>query len=68
MEEVSQQVQSSGREVESSNQQISELRREYQSLEIELQSQISMVGNDCFWSSDMPRTCELLEWQEINYS
>uniref|UniRef100_A0A672V015 IF rod domain-containing protein n=1 Tax=Strigops habroptila TaxID=2489341 RepID=A0A672V015_STRHB len=45
MEEVSQQVHSSGQELESSNQQISELRREYQSLEIELQSQISMVGS-----------------------
>ncbi|NWH82754.1 K1C9 protein, partial [Piaya cayana] len=42
MEEVSQQVQSSGQEVESSNRQISELRRDYQSLEIELQSQLSM--------------------------
>uniref|UniRef100_A0A8C4TS53 IF rod domain-containing protein n=1 Tax=Falco tinnunculus TaxID=100819 RepID=A0A8C4TS53_FALTI len=40
--EMSQQVQSSGQEVESSNQQISALRRDYQSLEIELQSQISM--------------------------
>uniref|UniRef100_A0A8C6IRA2 Uncharacterized protein n=1 Tax=Melopsittacus undulatus TaxID=13146 RepID=A0A8C6IRA2_MELUD len=45
MEEVSQQVHSSGQEVEASNQQISELRREYQSLEIELQSQISMVDS-----------------------
>ncbi|KFP27186.1 Keratin, type I cytoskeletal 17, partial [Colius striatus] len=43
MEEVSQQVHTSGQEVESSNQQISELRRDYQSLEIELQSQISML-------------------------
>ncbi|NWW85252.1 K1C17 protein, partial [Rhynochetos jubatus] len=42
MEEVNQQVHSSGQEIQSSNQQISELRREYQSLEIELQSQISM--------------------------
>ncbi|NXV15944.1 K1C19 protein, partial [Cepphus grylle] len=42
MEEVSQQVHSSGQEVESSNKQISVLRRDYQSLEIELQSQISM--------------------------
>ncbi|NXD17598.1 K1C42 protein, partial [Nothocercus nigrocapillus] len=42
MEEVSQQVHSSGQEIQSSNQQVSELRREYQSLEIELQSQISM--------------------------
>ncbi|NWI53106.1 K1C15 protein, partial [Calyptomena viridis] len=42
MEEVSQQVHSSGQEVESSIQQISELRREFQSLEIELQAQISM--------------------------
>ncbi|NXX59304.1 K1C19 protein, partial [Scopus umbretta] len=42
MEEVSQQVHSSGQEVESSNQQLSALRRDYQSLEIELQSQISM--------------------------
>ncbi|NWX15746.1 K1C19 protein, partial [Aegotheles bennettii] len=42
MEEVSQQVHSSGQEVESSNQQISALRRDYQTLEIELQSQISM--------------------------
>ncbi|NXO59798.1 K1C19 protein, partial [Aramus guarauna] len=42
MEEVSQQVHSSGQEVESSNQQISMLRRDYQSLEIELQSQISL--------------------------
>uniref|UniRef100_A0A8C4JGG7 Keratin, type I cytoskeletal 14-like n=1 Tax=Dromaius novaehollandiae TaxID=8790 RepID=A0A8C4JGG7_DRONO len=32
-----------GQEIQSSNQQISELRREYQSLEIELQSQISMT-------------------------
>uniref|UniRef100_A0A8C3K361 IF rod domain-containing protein n=1 Tax=Calidris pygmaea TaxID=425635 RepID=A0A8C3K361_9CHAR len=40
--EVSQQVHSSGQEVESSNKQISVLRRDYQSLEIELQSQISM--------------------------
>uniref|UniRef100_A0A8B9BTP2 IF rod domain-containing protein n=1 Tax=Anser brachyrhynchus TaxID=132585 RepID=A0A8B9BTP2_9AVES len=43
MEEVSQQVHSSGQELESSNQQISALRRDYQSLEIELQSQLSMV-------------------------
>ncbi|NXL90833.1 K1C17 protein, partial [Alectura lathami] len=42
MEEVSQQVHSSGQELESSNQQISVLRRDYQSLEIELQSQLSM--------------------------
>ncbi|NXM71659.1 K1C19 protein, partial [Serilophus lunatus] len=42
MEEVNQQVHSSGQEIESSNQQISELRREYQSLEIELQSHITM--------------------------
>ncbi|KFQ28712.1 Keratin, type I cytoskeletal 14, partial [Merops nubicus] len=41
MEEVSQQVHSSGQEVESSNQKISELRRDYQGLEIELQAQIS---------------------------
>ncbi|KFP71310.1 Keratin, type I cytoskeletal 17, partial [Acanthisitta chloris] len=45
MEEVSQQVHLSGQEVESSNQQISVLRREFQSLEIELQSQISMVDS-----------------------
>ncbi|KFP81744.1 Keratin, type I cytoskeletal 17, partial [Apaloderma vittatum] len=43
MEEVSQQVQSSSQEMESSNQQISELRREYQSLEIELQSHLTLV-------------------------
>ncbi|KFR16468.1 Keratin, type I cytoskeletal 17, partial [Opisthocomus hoazin] len=43
MEELSQQVHSSGQEVESSNQQISVLRRDYQGLEIELQSQISML-------------------------
>ncbi|NXU89045.1 K1C42 protein, partial [Xiphorhynchus elegans] len=42
MEEVSQQVHSSSQEIQSSNHQISELRREYQSLEIELQSQISL--------------------------
>ena len=49
MEEVNQQVHSSGQEIQSSNQQISELRREYQSLEIELQSQLSMVSNGgCF--------------------
>ncbi|NWZ26808.1 K1C19 protein, partial [Asarcornis scutulata] len=42
MEEVSQQVHSSGQELESSTQQISALRRDYQSLEIELQSQLSM--------------------------
>ncbi|XP_068068365.1 keratin, type I cytoskeletal 13-like isoform X2 [Anomalospiza imberbis] len=45
MEEVNQQVHSSGQEIQSSNQQISELRREYQSLEIELQSQISMIDS-----------------------
>ncbi|KFW07844.1 Keratin, type I cytoskeletal 16, partial [Eurypyga helias] len=45
MEEVSQQVHSSGQEVESNNQQLSVLRRDYQSLEIELQSQISMVDS-----------------------
>ncbi|KFP27187.1 Keratin, type I cytoskeletal 17, partial [Colius striatus] len=45
MEEVNQQVHSSGQEIQSSNQQISELRREYQSLEIELQSQLSMVDS-----------------------
>ncbi|KFO90376.1 Keratin, type I cytoskeletal 14, partial [Buceros rhinoceros silvestris] len=43
MEEVSQQVHWSGQEIQSSNQQISELRRDYQSLEIELQSQLSML-------------------------
>ncbi|NWH56307.1 K1C19 protein, partial [Geococcyx californianus] len=42
MEEVSQQVQSSGQEVESSNQQISVLRQNYQGLEIDLQTQLSM--------------------------
>ncbi|NXM54736.1 K1C17 protein, partial [Illadopsis cleaveri] len=42
MEEVTQQVHLSGQEIQSSNQQISELRREYQNMEIELQSQISM--------------------------
>ncbi|KGL80837.1 Keratin, type I cytoskeletal 42, partial [Tinamus guttatus] len=42
IEEVNQQVHSSGQEIQSSNQQVSELRREYQSLEIELQSQLSM--------------------------
>ncbi|NXS59815.1 K1C19 protein, partial [Brachypteracias leptosomus] len=41
MEEVSQQVHSSGQEVELSNQQISELKRQYQSLEIELQALMS---------------------------
>uniref|UniRef100_A0A8C5U9A2 Keratin, type I cytoskeletal 17 n=1 Tax=Malurus cyaneus samueli TaxID=2593467 RepID=A0A8C5U9A2_9PASS len=45
MEEVNQQVHTSGQEIQSSNQQISELRREYQSLEIELQSQISMIDS-----------------------
>jgi len=48
MEEVSQQVHSSGQELESSNQQISVLRRDYQSLEIELQSELSRVSRDCF--------------------
>ncbi|KFV65563.1 Keratin, type I cytoskeletal 17, partial [Dryobates pubescens] len=43
MKEVSEQVHLSGQEVESSNQQISELRRQFQSLEIELQSHISRV-------------------------
>ncbi|NXX43584.1 K1C9 protein, partial [Tricholaema leucomelas] len=41
MKEVGEQVHLSGQEVESSIQQISELRRQYQSLEIELQSHIS---------------------------
>uniref|UniRef100_A0A669PSS7 IF rod domain-containing protein n=1 Tax=Phasianus colchicus TaxID=9054 RepID=A0A669PSS7_PHACC len=41
---VSQQVHSSGQELESSNKQISVLRRDYQSLEIELQSELSRVG------------------------
>ncbi|KAM6295451.1 uncharacterized protein AAHN32_010804 [Aegotheles albertisi] len=45
MEEVNQQVHSSGQEIQSSNQQISELRREYQSLEIELQSQLTMIDS-----------------------
>ncbi|KGL80838.1 Keratin, type I cytoskeletal 17, partial [Tinamus guttatus] len=45
IEEVSQQVHSSGQEIQSSNQQVSELRRQYQSLEIELQSQLSMVDS-----------------------
>ncbi|KFO90375.1 Keratin, type I cytoskeletal 17, partial [Buceros rhinoceros silvestris] len=49
MEEVNQQVHSSGQEIQSSNQQISELRREYQSLEIELQSQLSMVASAARW-------------------
>ncbi|XP_019405921.1 PREDICTED: keratin, type I cytoskeletal 10-like [Crocodylus porosus] len=43
MEEVNQQVHSSGQEIESSNQQVSELRRDYQTLEIELQSHLSML-------------------------
>ncbi|NXA40893.1 K1C19 protein, partial [Eudromia elegans] len=42
MEEVSQQVHSSGQELDSSNKEISVLRRQYQSLEIELQSELSM--------------------------
>ncbi|XP_048782437.1 keratin, type I cytoskeletal 19-like [Lagopus muta] len=44
IEEVSQQVHSSGQELESSNQQISVLRHDYQGLEIELQSELSRVG------------------------
>lgn len=52
MEEVNQQVHSSGQEIQSSNQQISELRREYQSLEIELQSQISMVRKGILFTCD----------------
>ncbi|XP_021233919.1 keratin, type I cytoskeletal 9-like [Numida meleagris] len=44
MEEVSQQVHSRGQELESSNQQISVLKRDYQSLEIELQSELSKTG------------------------
>ncbi|XP_065605257.1 keratin, type I cytoskeletal 19-like [Cyrtonyx montezumae] len=44
MEDLSQQVHSSGQELESSNQKISALRRDYQSLEIELQSELSRVG------------------------
>ncbi|XP_025025771.1 keratin, type I cytoskeletal 17-like [Python bivittatus] len=43
MEEVRQQVTTSDQELTSGNQQLSELRREYQALEIELQSQISMI-------------------------
>lgn len=66
MEEVSQQVHSSSQEIESSNQQISVLRREFQSLEIELQSQISLVGNDCSSSPAMQRTQELLECQDVS--
>lgn len=46
IEEVSQQVHSSGQELESSNQQISVLRRDYQGLEIELQSELSRVSRD----------------------
>ncbi|KYO46704.1 keratin, type I cytoskeletal 16-like [Alligator mississippiensis] len=41
MEEVNQEVISSGREVQTISHQLSELRREYQNLEIELQAQIS---------------------------
>ncbi|KYO46703.1 keratin, type I cytoskeletal 10-like [Alligator mississippiensis] len=43
MEEVNQEVHTSGQEIQSSNHQVSELRREYQTLEIELQSQLSML-------------------------
>ncbi|KAL8175983.1 UNVERIFIED_CONTAM: hypothetical protein K2H54_016706 [Gekko kuhli] len=43
MEEVRQQVTSSGNEMDSTSQQVSDLRREYQTLEIELQSQLSMI-------------------------
>ena len=43
MEEVRQQVTSSGQEITSSNQQVSELRRQFQTMEIELQSQLSMI-------------------------
>lgn len=43
MEEVNQEVISSGREVQTISHQLSELRREYQNLEIELQAQISTV-------------------------
>ncbi|XP_019405913.1 PREDICTED: keratin, type I cytoskeletal 14-like [Crocodylus porosus] len=43
MEEVRHEVHTSGQEIESSNQQVSELRREYQRLEIDLQSQLSML-------------------------
>uniref|UniRef100_A0A8C8RLI1 IF rod domain-containing protein n=1 Tax=Pelusios castaneus TaxID=367368 RepID=A0A8C8RLI1_9SAUR len=40
---INQQVHVNGKDVETSNHQISELRREYQNLEIELQSQLSMI-------------------------
>lgn len=43
MEEVNQQVTSSGQEVQTSSHQLTELRRDFQSLEIELQTQLSMV-------------------------
>ncbi|KAL8175984.1 UNVERIFIED_CONTAM: hypothetical protein K2H54_016739 [Gekko kuhli] len=43
MEEVRQQVSSSCQEIDSSQKEAADLRREYQSLEIELQSHLSMV-------------------------
>ncbi|KAG6929801.1 keratin, type I cytoskeletal 13-like, partial [Chelydra serpentina] len=41
--EVNQEVHSSGQDIESSNKQVTELRREYQNVEIELQSHLSTV-------------------------
>ncbi|KYO46705.1 keratin, type I cytoskeletal 19-like [Alligator mississippiensis] len=45
MEEVNQQVTSSGQEVQTSSHQLTELRRDFQSLEIELQTQLSMKAS-----------------------
>lgn len=46
MEQIEQQVKNNDKETESSHKELTQLRQSVQELEIELQSQLSMVG-DC---------------------
>ena len=45
MEEVNLEVITSSQEIESSNKQVTELRRQLQALEINVQAQLTMVGD-----------------------
>lgn len=53
IEEVNREVITSGQEVETCNNQVTELRRQLQALEIDLQAQLSQVGGvlsySCVW-------------------
>lgn len=57
IEEVNREVITSGQEVETCNNQVTELRRQLQALEIDLQAQLSQVGGVLLHSSAGARFC-----------